>query len=402
MWVGLKLLGTRRIMAVKRSEKRILEPLSPVQNFAENIRLFRMLMSDRGRRSWQMIWWPSNALVRRLGAKLELGKSTLEISHGRGMENIVRVHSTQGWKEDELQVRFIERSKPFGTPLASFTVSDVSTNDWLPKDVIDWRDRNHRKCHLHKRSHIMSAEYSINWGHAGLGIIAGLDSMTRGKGSPKPHLVTPPTFPKPSHTCNSTSSDIKYRSSSIASRISYPPSSTKTKPNPTPNPQSHLTPKKSCLPDAENPRNQAPPNALSPSVHTPTKSPNPTNPHPPSPPWKSPLHLQFFLRRRTRWRHRPLLLRSKKFSKALKLILRFGNKKPRQSPKKARRRSARHDLVMEMCASIGGSRRRRGKHREVGIFFLFYGFMNDSDWFLNRLKSWIYANDLPAREGGNK
>ena len=42
LWVGRKLLGSRRILAVKRSEKRRLDPFSPVRRVAERAGLFRM------------------------------------------------------------------------------------------------------------------------------------------------------------------------------------------------------------------------------------------------------------------------------------------------------------------------------------------------------------------------
>jgi len=49
--VGRKLLGSKRIMVVKRSEKRLLEPFSPVRRVAERAELFRMPVFGRVGRS---------------------------------------------------------------------------------------------------------------------------------------------------------------------------------------------------------------------------------------------------------------------------------------------------------------------------------------------------------------
>ena len=93
--VGRKMLGSRRIIVAKRSEKRRLKPFSPVWRVAERAEPFRIPVLGRVGRSWQLIWRQPGALARGLRAKFEISKSALEIPYGGRMEDIVRVHSIQ-------------------------------------------------------------------------------------------------------------------------------------------------------------------------------------------------------------------------------------------------------------------------------------------------------------------
>lgn len=91
--VSRKLLGSMRTM-IKRSEKRRLEPFSPVRRVAEGAGLFRMPVLWRVGRSWQLIWRQPGALARGLRDKFEIGKSALEIPYGRRMEDIVHTSTS--------------------------------------------------------------------------------------------------------------------------------------------------------------------------------------------------------------------------------------------------------------------------------------------------------------------